>query len=312
MSLRCIFWVIAVDSIGFSMGLSTRDCLHSGICEVHECLGGDWGCYNQSNTQVGGTDKVYRIRNARWPNYFLELEDFRYHSRSMVAKGRSRAAATSFQWTIMKLPTKSVTPSYMLLTEQKRDEVLTFGLAGCSEPLPSNGTDPGVESGELNESDHPQRRLVIHGNCAKYLMGVSSRLSGLVTVDEVTMSFIRPPTSSGKAGVDLVMLNAPSYANEFLCYATGTEDLGNSMGVTTCEGDAGFGGYWFFDPPLPATEVASLPAYSGPTCSRRCGEMGAIGEIGGVYINRAASSPSTWLVLMLSLAVAFGVWASAT
>jgi len=108
-------------------------------CSSGGCAGSDGQCYDQTNTQVGGTGQVYRIRNARWPKWYLELD--KDSTQLMVRKGRKIAQAKTFQWNLMRLPTSDdQPPAHLMSTEFKRDWALNGGTRRVCSVL-VNGTE---------------------------------------------------------------------------------------------------------------------------------------------------------------------------
>jgi len=70
-------------------------------------------------------------------------------------------------------------------------------------------------------------------------------------------------------------------------------------GTRAQQTDPGAGGYWYFDPPLPAELWDRLPTYAGRTCSAFCGDVGDV-----VYLDAALSTRlGSIMALCLSLAV---------
>jgi len=301
--IPCIFALALVGtSASSSSGLSTRDCLVNKIfCEASDCIGSDQGCYNHSNTQVGGAGGVYRIRNAEYPEWYLELRRGDNRWISAVGKGRERAAGKNFQWTIMKLPSQTASSSYMMFTERLRDHAMTYDMMICHE-------DSNVTSGEVSGAATTAEQQNVgwasegvfnisarygYAYCANALVGVSTKIDGpLIDHKEVTLKFTKAPTSSGNPSAPLIMISSVSHPNEFL------QSLMGEI-VRAAKFDPGFSGYWFFDPPLPSAELEAMPGYAGQRCSSECGKMGSIDDIGKVYINKASAASSLSLFLLL-------------
>lgn len=315
-----VAWAVAGLGSASRSGVSTRECLvNRGYCEADECLGSEWGCYNQSNTPVGGT-QVYRIRNARWPEWYLELREYRYNWLSAVGKGRGRAAGKNFQWTIMKLPSKPVAPAqkaYMMFTERLRDHAMGVSMTQCG--YHANVTADQVEGAAASAAEQPEvvESEAGSGNtsayCQQQLAGAAVKIEGAATsYKEVTIKFSRAPQDSGNPAAPLVMINALNFPNEYLCAfrANTFRTAYDSELVSTCRGTSsspGFHAYWFFDPPLPSDDMAEFPAYPGQVCQSGCGSMGEINDIGTVYLNKAVTASSA-LSLLLLLGLMMARW----
>lgn len=80
------------------------------------------------------------------------------------------------------------------------------------------------------------------------------------------------PVSSGVPGIDLYMLRAAKYPNQYLFVPRFASTVDVHLG------DPGAGAYWFFDPPLPAGTESSFSAFTGTRCSWFCAEVGDIVE----------------------------------
>jgi len=308
--------VFALGLVHLGAGLSTRNCLVTGgRCESTECLGSDWGCYNQTNTQVGGAGQVYRIRNARSPRDYLELRTpFDYTQSNgpylppSTNVGRA-AAAKTYQWTLMKLPSKSSSPFYLMFTEKMRDYAMTYGQA-CYTGRDENGTQLEVSDLAADTDTGAKNKTAVAGNsfsisaACNYMAkaGKGTLIQGIFTsFTDVAMKLTMAPVSSGKAEAPLVMISSAARPNEFLTVSDG--DFGGNRGeVIASFNDPGASGYWFFDPPLPSAEIDALPAYSGPRCSQKCGRVGNIKDVGQVYINAVAPPPSLGWMVLLSVA----------
>jgi len=108
-------------------------------CHAGGCAGDDGKCHaGVTNAQVGGAGQVYRIRNARWPNWYMES---RSDSASLyVGKGEDRASARTYQWTLMTPPSTDSSLLTMMMTVYRPEHAITFGTKRvCSVVI--NGTE---------------------------------------------------------------------------------------------------------------------------------------------------------------------------
>jgi len=120
-------------------------------CVCTGCAGSDSRCYDsRENTPVGGAGKVYRIRNARWTNWYLESESSA--ANLWVGKGKDRAAGRTYQWTLRALPADTVSTSYLMMTEFRRDNALNMGTRRvCSVVV--NGTELEMDDNTSQATD---------------------------------------------------------------------------------------------------------------------------------------------------------------
>lgn len=127
--------------------MNTRDCIGhvvSTTCEDDTCAGDTGICVaNQKNTQIGG---VYRVRNARWPDWYMYIRSSSREPR--VYEGRSNAGGAVSQFTLLKPPSPPSTQQtglYFLFTEWLRDATLTVtSRRVCSVVI--NGTELELEN----------------------------------------------------------------------------------------------------------------------------------------------------------------------
>jgi len=169
---------------------------------------------------------------------------------------------------------------------------MTYGLA-CHLGRDENGTQ--LEVSDLAAETAGYCAVMLRAGQGTLIQGIFSSFT------DVAMKLTVAPVSSGKAEAPLVMISSAARPTEFLTVSRG-EFVANGGEVIAAFNDPGHSGYWFFDPPLPSAEIDALPAYSGPRCSKYCGSVGNIKDVGQVFINAVAPPPSLGWMVLLSVA----------
>lgn len=280
------------------------------LCECPEgsCAGTDGACHvGQTNTEAG---QVYRLRNARWPNWYLSLDDHKVH----VKKGRTAAGRSSFRWTLQTPPpTGSGSGLYLLATEYKPDRYL--GHVETST-CPNNGTDSdtpanlveseagpdgelpqGGEGSPLDASWHP----FIRGDLCRTDAKVSAKDLASNGLTDLAVKLTHATATSPHA--ELLMLSPATKPGSFIFIGRYTSTAG------LFDSDPGFGGYWFFDPALPAEVYSALDNFSGVPCTdtwsaSACGSLGTPDAVDFHFIDAAPQQRGlrTWAAALALLA----------
>lgn len=117
---------------------------------------------------------------------------------------------------------------------------------------------------------------------------------------DLLMQFERAPQVHQQDDYQLVMIKN-SY-NHYLYMPTWGLYGFAGWGTRAYPEDPGFGGYWYFDPPLPAEVWDAMPSYSGRTCDFECGRAGDIRYVSSAPLLTGGSA--TLLSLGLALVMA--------
>jgi len=122
-----------------------------------------------------------------------------------------------------------------------------------------------------------------------------ARVSGNPAISSIGLHLMKGPVESPEENRTLVMFGSPVYTSMYAW-------SGNSYDVRGREDDPGAGGYWYFDPPLPLSVQAALPAYDGPLCSWGCGDVADQIDLA------LCASPSSMLTAFVGLVLLLGVF----
>jgi len=118
--------------------------------------------------------------------------------------------------------------------------------------------------------------------CRDLIVPNAIKVSGTqMAPDLLAMKFTKAPMASTSSAAALLMISSVTSPDHFLFVPRFTS------GVSVFNGDPGAGGYWFFDPPLPSTDVAKVSAHVGAKCSSNCGSVGSIDDLGITFVNEA-------------------------
>lgn len=293
-------------------------------CPEGSCGGTDGVCHAGQNNTEGG--QVYRLRNARWPNWYLSLNDRKVH----VEQGRGAAQRSSFRWTLQTPPPMdSGSDLFLLSTEYKPNIYLTgddrtvcystvddtlvevlnnTDTSGAEAPLemvePEAGPDgplpPGVDT--TGEQLDPEPAYVKVPICVLRPYAVPRALSSS-GLNHPAVKIQRAKVASRHA--ELLMLS-PAHKPGFFIF------IGRyTTTATLSDGDPGAGGYWFFDPALPAEMYDTLGNFSGAPCTRNCGSVGTPDAVGVEFVDAAPQPRGLW-ILTIALALLFScqvLWA---
>lgn len=227
------------------------------FCTGGTCSGSDEVCYNSSMPyqQVGGEGQTYELRNARWPDYYMNAD-------SIGSVHASKGHAEDDTKFVVRVPPYGEKGDRIFLLFSKRWPDSTI-----------------IVTYDSDKKEWPVQ-------CARITGALGGALPDYQLRD-LALRFQRAPVPSPTDNQTLVMLSPLINLNRYL-YVSST-----GWYVDTWQNDPGAGGYWYFDPPLPAALQASLPIYTGPRCSWKCGEAAL-----------ASSAPPTALAAKAAVAVA--------
>jgi len=199
------------------------------FCTKGTCAGTDGKCHNQQNVLLGSS---FRLRNVRWPNYFMYMS--RWNTNIWIGKTPGQQA----DWEIRQLPGSgyAMDPVDFLVTAR---------------------TFPG-QALRMQESQSCDS----NNACSTDVHVVSDHITLPMEtgIQHLALDFERIPEKP-----EAVMIASFQYPRKHLY-------VGHmSWQVKAYDGDPGTGGYWTFDPPLTNTTMNHLRFYHGPRCTWDCG-----------------------------------------
>mmetsp|Transcript_10244 Transcript_10244/g.32325 ORF Transcript_10244/g.32325 Transcript_10244/m.32325 type:complete len:280 (-) Transcript_10244:101-940(-) len=241
-----------------ALGGNSRMCIENtgGTCRLDNCMswrgstrcdGGRCFCTGGtcsgsdevcSNTAYTELPATFKIRNARWPDHYMYAQN---------AGG-------------------------LAVSKDHGDEASMFTVV-----TPPNPPDAAKLLRLLYSKKWPDACVYVShtGNQGDSVLcsSVTGKMGGLFNdpaIHELGLIFTEAPQPAPEPNRTLVMLGSHQKPNLYLYVSSG------SWGVGTHTNDPGAGGYWYFDPELPPDVVKSLPKYTGPRCSWRCGVAAAL------------------------------------
>lgn len=224
------------------------------FCTSSTCSGGDGVCTATPYRKVANGTQ-YRIRNARCPEYYMDA--VRGGGALDLRKRISDEIDKKFTLTMPSYAggeSPLLAPLFLIESVRRPKEVIQV----------TSSTNDG-ETQWMAE--------------VKNVDGALGGMGSDPTVMDLGMMITLAPDASPDGDVP-VMLSSYRYQNKYLYCA--------SMRVTLSvhENDPGTGGYWFFEPPLPAEMKERLQRYVGPRCTMNCGHdinISAAVRGGGVW-----------------------------
>jgi len=210
-------------------------------CTDGTCAGGDGICTNTPYLKPANNTQ-YRIRNARWPEYYMDVAWTGNVYVGSSADGKDNLFTVSMPgYAGGQEPLAS--PVFLIASVEWPESVLTvvFKSSDNSKTLDFRADVQKVDGG---------------------LWGLGADPSVLA----LGMMITTAPMSSPEGEVP-VMLSSYTYSDRYMYVS--------SMGwqVKAHHNDPGAGGYWFFEPRLPEELRQHLKPYVGPRCSYRCGSV---------------------------------------
>lgn len=206
------------------------------------CAGADEVCTKTPYARVGnGT--IYKIRNARWPEYYVDVD------MSGQVDVESRNTDESDNEFFLLKPgyaggeSPLAAPIFLIASQRWPDSVL------------------GIIQNQDNQDSYTTTCRRVSGGLGGFLADPS--------VKELGLYLTAAPTQSADEKRTLVMISSYLYPSKFMY----VRSVG--FGVAVSEADPGAGGYWFFEPNLPTEIKAILLRYVGPRCAFSCGEVSA-------------------------------------
>lgn len=215
------------------------------FCPNGGCSGTDEVCYDATAkpyAEIGGPGQVYQIRNARFPAQYLQMRD---SVTGAVLTSEDRSLPKS-GFTLVLPPAGLSMPAYLLYSDNVKDFAVIITSAEkrgyqtvgwrITGTLLGAGADPPIS-----------------------FLGL-----------RLTRAPVAPADGSNTT---LIMISGSTNSDQymFLPAVSTTASIGG-WDVRIQKNDPGAGGYWVFEPPLPASVISALQPYSGPRCSWYCGD----------------------------------------
>jgi len=184
-----------------------------------------------------GNDTQYKLRNARWPEYYMDVD---MDGGVKVEKSGHDESDNKFTLSIPPYEggQEALTlPLFLVASVEWPNAVLTLSYLDDKYEAECQNVDGGFTSLGFAPG---MKELGMHIKLA-------------------------PETSSD--GDQPVMLSSNLYPKRHLYVPS------DDWEVRGHSDDPGAGGYWYFEPPLPADVKSKLVKYSGPRCSMNCGNV---------------------------------------
>jgi len=250
------------------------------FCNAGTCAGTDEVCYtsihpNVPYTQItSGSETLYELQNARWPNYFLYVT-----STGGVAASTDHDDDTS-DFTISQPPSDSGATNAMTVKSY-----LVFSRKWPSASVYTTNADNGQ---------------------AVTCQNVNGGMGGMMNdpaINDLTLTFTKAPVDNLPEMIaknqTLVMLSTPKYADQYIYLST------MSWTASAYKNDPGAGGYWYIktisgEIPLPMSIQDSMMKYAGPRCSSMCGKASS-----KAHSTHHPGLALVWASLAAAAAVAF-------
>jgi hypothetical protein len=261
------------------------------FCAPGTCVGADEVCHpGKTNTPPGGEamtlndQQVYKLRNARWPDWYAYVSNTGYLwvSRDVDAKS---------EFTVLVPPRQTeqqpAAPIHLLFSKHWPDSpVFVTHEVRCVRD--SNG----------------------YTRCYDEYPAVSSRVTGGLfgmlpspTLTDLGVRFEIAPVENPNPDRTLVMITGLRHAQRYLYVSRG------GWQIDSYRTDPGAGGYWYFEPELP--QDLQLPRYTGPRCSWACGEVEKLPSLDFHISGAAARGMGVLAASLASIAIALTMWLGA-
>jgi len=227
------------------------------FCAAGTCAGTDQACHTSAHVDVpytriaSGAQNVYEIQNARWPNYFIYVQNVGSLKISTDHDGETS------DFYIQQPPSDGGDPnargnpkSYMVLSKKwPTSAVYSLG-ESKGQPKPT----------------------------CQYVSGATGSLLGNPPITELALTFTKAPADQQLAEMTaknqtMVMLSTRKFPRDFFYVSS----VGWSVGTYT--DDPGPAGYWYIKTltsvPLPMAVQREMFTYTGTRCSMLCGSASA-------------------------------------
>lgn len=195
---------------------------------------------------------VYKLRNARWPDYYAYVS-------AVGTVWVSKKTDSTSEFTVLvppREPTSQPTaPTHLIYSKEWPDSAMfvTYNLV-CT------------------------RNSQGYQTCQEVYPAVSHRVTGAVggllpspSLTDLGVRLDVAPVENPNPGRTLLMIGSLKYAQQYL-YVPMT----NFDQVVGWRTDPGASGYWYFDPELPRDILERIPRYTGPRCGWACGTVAVL------------------------------------
>lgn len=241
------------------------------VCTGNACAGGDGIC---TDTPYQASNVTYRIRNARFPEFFMDVDD----NRQAITRSTGYVAEKSGH------------------DEHDNRFTITTPFFADEEDHEKNADDPETASCYLissvrwpkavlmtqeSSNNKQQGKLVTCANVDGGWAGSSNHYS----IVDLGMVMTLAPRHSERGDDPPIMLSSLNTPQDYLYVKTTPwrrrRRFPPPSTVSTHHNDPGAGGYWYFEPRLPQELRDSLPKYRGTRCNPEFTSCGTVVPVAG-------------------------------
>jgi len=245
------------------------------FCTGGHCAGSDQACHDPATDpykQIGGD---FRIRNARWPDHYMDVDmDVDGFTGNVDVTSSPDGDDSKFTLWLPPSGAPQVNPLFLLHWKEWPDSAVVVTETQGEDAQTSYDT----KTATVEDMDQ-----------------TASWYGSDPAILSLGLKIMKAPVQSPEENRTLVMFESAMYSNMFVYARTGSWNVGGWVD------DPGAGGYWYFDPPLPEDVQDSLPPYSGILCSYDCG------NVDNLVDSALCASPSSMLTAFAGLVVLLGV-----